>query len=258
MSKKSNLIKIPKMMMRPIGRAIADFQMIREGDRVLLGLSGGKDSLTLLHVLRHLQRHAPIDFEIGAITIDPMIPGFDPSVLKPYLEEMEIPYIYDAEPIADEAEKFIEDPSFSFCAFCSRMKRGSIYSQARQHGYNVIALAQHLDDLAESFLMSAFHRGQLGTMKAHYVNDQGDLRIIRPLVYVRERQTAAFAENVALPVVPDNCPACFSKPTERQHFKELLAAEEGRYKNLFRNLLHTLKPLMAEGSEQAIQRELEL
>ncbi|MEN8169427.1 MAG: ATP-binding protein [Pseudomonadota bacterium] len=258
MSKQKPIIKIPKLMMRPIGRAIADFQMIREGDRVLLGLSGGKDSLTLLHVLRHLQRHAPIDFEIGAITIDPMIPGFDPSVLKPYLEKMGVPYIYDAEPIAEEAERFIEDPSFSFCAFCSRLKRGSIYTQAREHGYNVIALAQHLDDLAESFMMSAFHRGQLGTMKAHYVNDKGDLRIIRPLVYVRERQTAAFAENVALPVVPDNCPACFAKPTERQHFKELLAAEEGRYKNLFRNLLHTLKPLMAEGSDQAtvVEREL--
>lgn len=256
--KPNNLIKIPKLLMRPIGRAIADFQMIREGDRVLLGLSGGKDSLTLLHVLRQLQRHAPINFEIGVITIDPMIPGFDPSVLKPYLAEMEIPYIYDSEPIADEAERFIDDPSFSFCAFCSRLKRGSIYSQAREHGYNVIALAQHLDDLAESFLMSAFHRGQLGTMKAHYVNDKGDLRIIRPLVYVRERQTAAFAENVQLPVVPDNCPACFAKPTERQHFKQLLADEEGRYKNLFRTLLHTLKPLMAEGNEQAVQSELEL
>ncbi len=258
MSKKRNLIKIPKLMMRPIGRAIGDFKMIREGDRILLGLSGGKDSLTLLHVLRQLQSYAPVKFELGAVTIDPMIPGFDPSVLKPYLADMGIPYIYDSEPIAEEAEKFIEDPSFSFCAFCSRLKRGSIYARAREEGYNVIALAQHLDDLAESFLMSAFHRGQLGTMKAHYLNDQGDLRIIRPLVYVRERQTAAFAENVQLPVVPDNCPACFSKPTERQHYKQLLAEEEGRYKNLFRNLLHTLKPLMAEGNERAVQNEIEL
>lgn len=244
-------IKPPKLLLRPIGRAIGDFDMIREGDKILLGLSGGKDSLSLLHILRHFQRAAPVHFELGAITIDPMIPGFDPSVLKPYLADMGIPYIYDAEPIADEAMKFQEDPSFSFCAFCSRLKRGSIYARAREHGYNVIALAQHLDDLAESFLMSAFHRGQLGTMKAHYINDAGDLRIIRPMVYVRERQTAAFAENAQLPVVPDNCPACFSKPTERQHFKALLADEEGRYKNLFRNLLHTLKPLMSEGYDAA-------
>lgn len=244
-------IKPPKLLLRPVGRAIGDFGMIREGDKILLGLSGGKDSLALLHILRHLQRAAPVHFELGAITIDPMIPGFDPSVLKPYLAEMGVPYIYDAEPIADEAMKYQEDPSFSFCAFCSRLKRGSIYARARESGYNVIALAQHLDDLAESFMMSAFHRGQLGTMKAHYVNDAGDLRIIRPLVYVRERQTAAFAENAQLPVVPDNCPACFGKPTERQHFKELLASEERRYKHLFRNLLHTLRPLMAEGSDAA-------
>jgi tRNA 2-thiocytidine biosynthesis protein TtcA len=258
MNPSSPLLKIPRPLMRHVGRAIGDFQMIREGDRILLGLSGGKDSLTLLHVLRQLQRIAPVDFSIGAITIDPMIPGFDPSVLKPYLAAMGIPYIYDAEPIAEEAERFIADPSFSFCAFCSRLKRGSIYTQARAHGYNVIALAQHLDDLAESFLMSAFHRGQLNTMKAHYVNDQGDLRIIRPLVYARERQTAAFAENAQLPVVPDNCPACFAKPTERVHFKALLAAEERRYQNLFSNLLHTLKPLMAEGSERAMVIEREL
>ena len=256
---KTPFIKPPKLLLRPVGRAIADFQMIREGDRVLLGLSGGKDSLSLLHILLHLQRHAPVKFEVGAITIDPMIPGFDPSVLKPYLADLGVPYIYDAEPIADEAMKFQEDPSFSFCAFCSRIKRGSIYSQARKHGYNVIALAQHLDDLAESFLMSAFHRGQLGTMKAHYVNDAGDLRIIRPLVYVRERQTASFAENAQqLPVVPDNCPACFSKPTERQHFKQLLAEEEGRYKHLFRNLLHTLKPLMADDNRRPGDSQMEL
>ncbi len=253
----TSTIKPPKLLMRPVGRAIADFQMIREGDRILLGLSGGKDSLTLLHVLHHLSSYAPVKFELAAITIDPQIPGFDPSVLKPYLAELGVPYLYDEEPIAQEAEKFLDDPSFSFCAFCSRLKRGSIYSEARKHGYNVIALGQHLDDLAESFMMSAFHRGQLDTMKAHYLNDKGDLRIIRPFVYVRERQTTAFAENAALPVVPDNCPACFSKPTERQHFKELLAAEEQRYPNLFRNLLHTLRPLMAAGSEQAIAAQRE-
>ncbi len=232
--------------MRPIGRAIADYQMIQEGDRVLLGLSGGKDSLTLLHVLRHLQRHAPIHFEIGAITVDPQIPGFDPSILKPYLEEMAVPYFYQSQPIADDAAQYQDDPHFSFCAFCSRMKRGIIYSTARKEGYNVIALAQHLDDLAESFLMSAFHRGQLRTMKAHYTNDSGDLRIIRPMVYMRERQSAAFAEHAELPVVPDNCPACFSMPTERQHFKALLGEEEKRHKGLFKNLLTTMRPLMSD------------
>ncbi len=247
-----DVVKPPKNLLRPVGRAIHDYDMIRAGDRVLLGLSGGKDSLALLHILRHLQRHAPIRFEIGAITVDPQIEGFDPSPLKGYLAELGVPYFYVSQAIADEAMGHAEEPGFSFCAFCSRMKRGIIYSTARREGYNVITLAQHLDDLAESLLMSIFHRGQLRTMKAHYTNDVGDLRIIRPLVYARERQTAAFAENAQLPVIPDNCPACFRMPTEREHMKGLLAAEEARYDTLFRNLLSAMRPLMdgrTEGDE---------
>ena len=112
-------------------------------------------------------------------------------------------------------------------------------------------LAQHLDDLAESFLMSAFHGGRLKTMKAHYLNDDGDLRIIRPLVYVRERLTRDFSQNNALPVIPDSCPACFSMPTQRQHMKVLLENEEAQNSLLFKSLLTTLKPLMSDGLEQA-------
>jgi tRNA 2-thiocytidine biosynthesis protein TtcA len=133
----------------------------------------------------------------------------------------------------------------SYCAWCARMKRGIMYSTARREGYNVLALAQHLDDLAESFMMSAFHGGQLRTMKAHYTISEGDLRVIRPLVYARERQLAAFAEQVQLPVIAENCPACFDMPTQRQHMKELLAREEKENPRLFRNLLTTLRPLMS-------------
>jgi len=122
-----------------------------------------------------------------------------------------------------------------------------MYSTARREGYNVLALAQHLDDLAESFMMSAFHQGQLRTMKAHYLNDDGDIRIIRPLVYVRERQTADFAREARLPIIPDSCPACFSMPTQREHMKALLHAEERQYKNLYKNLLSAMRPLMLEG-----------
>ncbi|MGD2074533.1 MAG: tRNA 2-thiocytidine biosynthesis protein TtcA, partial [Gammaproteobacteria bacterium] len=103
----------------------------------------------------------------------------------------------------------------------------------------------HLDDLAESFLMSAFHGGRLKTMKAHYTVTEGDLRVIRPLVYARERQTADFARTASLPVIGDTCPACFSMPTERQHIKELLSAEERRNPGLFKSLLATMRPLMS-------------
>jgi len=228
--------------MRPVGRAIKDFDMIRDGDRILVGVSGGKDSLSLLHVLRHLQRYAPVRFELAALTVDPQVEGFDPSVLKAYMADLGIPYFYQSSPIEQRAKEQMGNDSF--CAFCSRIKRGVMYRTAREQGYNVLALAQHLDDLAESFLMSAFFGGQLRTMKAHYKNDNGELRIIRPLVYARERQTAAFAIEAGLPVIPDSCPACFDKPTQRQHMKELLASEETNNKGLFKSLLTTLKPMM--------------
>ena len=239
----SDLIKMPKALMRPIGRAIADHEMIKEGDRIMLGLSGGKDSLTLLHVLRHLQRHAPIHFDIAAMTVDPEIEGFNPQHLKTYLAELGVPYFYESQAIAKQAETQLKNDSF--CSFCSRMKRGIMYTTLRREGYQVLALAQHLDDLAESFLMSAFHGGQLRTMKANYTNREGDVRIIRPMIYVRERQTRDFAQTVELPIVADSCPACFSMPTEREHMKQLLAAEEQHNKGLFKSLLQTMTPLLS-------------
>ncbi|MCK5386349.1 MAG: tRNA 2-thiocytidine biosynthesis protein TtcA [Gammaproteobacteria bacterium] len=241
MTKKQQIIKMPKSLMRPIGQAVVEFEMIKEGDRVLLGLSGGKDSLTLLHALRHLQRHAPIKFSIAAITIDPEIEGFDPSVLKNYLAELDVPYFYESNDMVKQAEEQMTNDSF--CSFCSRMKRGIMYSTARRENYNVLALGQHLDDLAESFLMSAFHGGQLRTMKANYTNQDGDIRIIRPMVYVRERQTTDFAKEVTLPVIPDSCPACFDMPTEREHMKKLLANEETHNSGLFKSLKTALNPL---------------
>jgi len=241
MTKKQNIIKMPKTLMRPIGQAVSEFEMIKEGDRVLLGLSGGKDSLTLLHALRHLQRHAPIQFSIAAITVDPEIEGFDPSILKNYLAELEVPYFYESHDMTKQAEEQMKNDSF--CSFCSRMKRGIMYSTARREGYNVLALGQHLDDLAESFLMSAFQGGQLRTMKANYTNQDQDIRIIRPMIYVRERQTTEFSKEVILPVIPDSCPACYSMPTEREHMKQLLADEETHNSGLFKSLKTALSPL---------------
>jgi tRNA(Ile)-lysidine synthase TilS/MesJ len=237
-------IKPPKSLLRKVGRAIADFDMIREGDRILLGVSGGKDSLCLLQVLRHLQSYAPVKFELGVITVDPEVEGFNPAELKPFYDSIDIPYHYRQQPIMEQAKAQMDGDSF--CSYCSRMKRGIMYSICRKQGYNVLALAQHLDDLAESLLMSMFHGGQLRTMKAHYLNDAGDIRIIRPLAYCRETQTGAFAREALLPIVPDSCPACFSMPTQRDHMKQLLAQEERNNRHLFANLLHAMRPLMDE------------
>jgi tRNA(Ile)-lysidine synthase TilS/MesJ len=237
-------LKPPKALLRKVGRAIADYAMIRDGDRILLGLSGGKDSLSLLLVLRHLQRYAPVRFDLAAVTVDPQVEGFDPSTLGGFISALGLPWLYREQPIMEQARTRMDGDSF--CAYCSRMKRGIMYTACREHGYNVLALAQHLDDLAESFLMSAFHQGRLGTMKACYVNDAGDVRIVRPLVYARETQTAAFAAAADLPVVPDSCPACFSAPTQREHMKRLLAGEERGNPQLFAKLLHAMRPLMGD------------
>lgn len=234
----------PRPLLRAASSAIADFGMIRPGDRVLLGLSGGKDSLSLLHVLLELRHKAPVHFELGAATVDPCIEGFDPSFLKDYVSILGIPYFYQRQDIVGRALKTMRGDSF--CAYCSRMRRGILYATARNQKYNVLALAHHLDDLAESFLMSAFYGGSLRTMKAHYVNDAGDLRIIRPFVYVRERQTRDFVSRTGLPAIMDNCPACFRMPNQRMHMKNLLMEQEKTHKKLFSNLLTAIRPLMSE------------
>jgi tRNA(Ile)-lysidine synthase TilS/MesJ len=232
-------------LLRKVGRAVADFDMIRDGDRILLGVSGGKDSLSLLHVLRHLQSYAPVRFELSVVTVDPQVPGFDPRHLRDHYAALGLPWHYERQPIMEQAREHMDGDSF--CAYCARMKRGIMYRVCRRTGCGVLALAQHLDDLAESLLLSLFHGGQLRTMKAHYRNDAGDVRVIRPLVYCRERQTADFAREAALPVVPDSCPACFSAPTRREHMKALLAREEAEHRHLFANILHAIRPLMTEG-----------
>jgi len=229
--------------LRATGRAIADYGMIRDGDRILIGVSGGKDSLSLLQILYHLKTYAPVKFDLGVITVDPEVESFDPSSLTDYYDSLGLQWFYEQQPIMEDAKTRMSGDSF--CAYCARMKRGIMYRVCRENGYNVLALAQHLDDLAESFMMSAFHQGRLETMKAHYINDAGDIRIIRPLVYARENQMREFASNSGLPIIPDSCPACFSAPTQREYFKQMLRQEELKNKQLFGSLLSAMKPLMS-------------
>lgn len=243
-------IKPARSLVSAAGRAISDYAMIRDGDRILLGLSGGKDSLSLLQVLIDLKRRAPVRFELAACTVDPQSPEFDPSPLKGYMAELGVPYFYDSQPIVERAETQMRGDSF--CAYCSRMRRGILYRVARENGYNVVALAQHLDDLAETFLMSAFFGGTLRTMQAHYVIDAGDLRVIRPFIYARERQTRDFAKHAGLPVISENCPACFAKPMQRHQMKQLLAEQERQHPSLFANLLTTMRPLMGQAAAPSV------
>lgn len=227
-------------------QALEEYDMIHDGDRVMVCLSGGKDSLSLLHALRQYQfysRSKGINFELGAATVDPQSQGYDPKPLVQYLAALAVPYFFEEQGIIQQAAQLTVCESI--CSFCSRMKRGRLYACARRGGYNVLAMGQHLDDLAESFLMSAFHNGLLRTMKANYTVLEGDLRVIRPLVYVREKELRNFAEKVKLPVIAENCPACFEAPKERHRTKQLLAAQEILFPGLYHSLLTAMKPLMA-------------
>ncbi|CAH1267774.1 Hypp3789 [Branchiostoma lanceolatum] len=236
----------PKRIMKLTIEAMTEYSMIQDGDRVLLCLSGGKDSLSLLHTLRQYQFFAKsknIHFDLGAVTVDPQTASYDPSPLKDYLSKLGVPYFYEEQGIMAQAASMAV--CTSICSYCSRMKRGRIYACARREGYNVLAMGQHLDDLAESFMMSAFHNGLLRTMKANYTVREEDLRVIRPFVYVREKDLRNFAEKVKLPIIAENCPACFEAPKERHRTKQLLASQELLFPKLFQSLLRSMKPLMA-------------
>ncbi|GMH54135.1 hypothetical protein TrRE_jg6958, partial [Triparma retinervis] len=215
----------------------------------LLGLSGGKDSLTLLHALLAVQKRAPVKFEIGCCTIDPGTDSFDPSPLIPYVESLGVPYFYVRDPIVSKAATAGPNggPVTSLCSYCARMKRGLLYSTALKNGYNKLVLAQHLDDCAESFFMSAMKNGFLRTMKAHYKvgdGEGGELSVIRPLVYVRENVLRDYALKANLPIINENCPACFEEPKERARVKKLLSKEENLAPNLFDSIKKALIPLM--------------
>ncbi|GMF40473.1 unnamed protein product [Phytophthora fragariaefolia] len=236
----------PKKLLRWVGQAMMQWDMIQEGDRLLLGVSGGKDSLSLLHVLLRFQKRAPVRFELACATVDPQTPSFDPSPLKDYMRALGVPYYYLSENIIERAT--CEMNGDSLCSYCSRMKRGVLYTCCRKYGFNKLVLAQHLDDLAESFFMSAMHNGQLRTMKAKYWNDQRDIEVLRPLAYVREIELKKFAYDSRLPVINENCPACFEEPKERHRVKKMLAQEESLYPDMYNSLRRALLPLMDDAS----------
>jgi len=242
-SRKKKKNKIPKKIMSEVGRAVMEWGMIKEGDHLLLGLSGGKDSLTLLHVLLALQKRAPINFKISAATVDPQSASFKPAPLKEYVKSLGVNYHFLEEPIYSRAKSSLQGSSI--CAYCARMKRGMLYTCCRENGCNVLVLGQHLDDLAESFIMSAFNNGLIRTMSANYTIDAGDLRVIRPLVYVRESEMRKFSIQANLPVINENCPACFESPKERHRVKKLLEREASLNPSLFSNLKNALTPLMS-------------
>jgi len=248
--KNKGKIKPPPKLMRYMTQAMIQWDMLKDGDRLLLGLSGGKDSLSLLHCLLEFQRKLPIKFELEVCTIDPMTPSFDPSPLIPYVEALGLKYHYIKDNIVTRANSSGKDGKVvsSLCAFCARMKRGNLYRCANDNNCNKLVLAQHLDDCAESFLMSMMHNGFVRTMKANYQINAGGISVIRPFVYCRESLMTDFAKAANLPVINENCPACFEEPKERARIKRLLSREETLYPNIYDNLRRALIPIMHDDS----------
>jgi len=231
------LINLSKKLLRNTGRTNARYSLIKEGDKVLLGLSGGKDSLCLAHVMKHIQKVAPFDFEFKAVTIAYGM-GEDLDILHRHCAKHEIEHeIYDTK-IYDLAKEKIRKNS-SFCSFFSRMRRGALYSYALEHGYNKLALAHHLDDAVESFFMNFSYNGALRSMPPIYKAKNG-LIVIRPFIHVRERQLREQAKEADIPLVSDEaCPAMrfdVKMPVARAKTKGMLLKMEENNHDLFTSL----------------------
>ncbi|MDA3043172.1 MULTISPECIES: tRNA 2-thiocytidine biosynthesis TtcA family protein [unclassified Campylobacter] len=232
------MINISKKLLRVVGQTNAKYKMFEEGDKILLGLSGGKDSMSLAHILKHFQSVSPLKWEFEAVTISYGI-GEDLSEISKHFKEHEIPYRIIETKIFEFGKEKIR-ANTTFCSFCSRMRRGYLYTYALENGFNKIAIAHHLDDAAESFFMNFTYNGALRTLAPKYTAKNG-LVIIRPLILARERQLSACAAQNELPVMneEDSCPAKQyggKEPIARAATKELLAQYEKAHPKFFISL----------------------
>ena len=230
--------KLAKRLRRQVGQAIADFSMIGEGDRVMVCLSGGKDSHALLDVLLSLRQKAPVRFEVIAVNLDQKQPGFPAHVLPQYLEALGVPYRIVEQDTYSVVKRVIPEGN-TMCSLCSRLRRGVLYRVAGELGATKIALGHHRDDILATFFLNLFHGGKLKAMPAKLVSDDGKHVVIRPLAYVAEEDLAAYAQQKGFPIIP--CTLCGSQENlERRKISEMLAQWEktqpGRIESILRAL----------------------
>jgi tRNA 2-thiocytidine biosynthesis protein TtcA len=222
-----------------VGRAVADFGLIEEGDRIAVAVSGGKDSYTLLLLLEELRRRAPISFEIVAVNIDSGYPGYQTSVIEGFLRANG----FICRMVRTEHYDIIQEkrrPGSSYCSICARLKRGSLYEVTRELGCNKLALGHHGDDFIETLLLNQFFVGSLKSMSARMLADNGETTVIRPLVYVAEADIIDFSQQAALPVVCCCCPACGSADQQRRRMKKLLKELEKDIPHVKNSLLKAI------------------
>jgi len=222
-----------------VGRAIGDFGLIEEGDKIAVAVSGGKDSYTLLHLLEALRRRAPVRYEILAINIDSGYPGYRTDIIAEHLQEHGFAHHMektDHYGIIKEKRR----PGSSYCSICARLKRGVLYTLAQRLGCNKLALGHHLDDFIETLLLNQFFVGSLKAMSPRMVADNGVTTVIRPLVYVEEREIIPFSRANRFPVVCCCCPACGVADQKRKRMKSLLSELERENPFVKRSLLTAL------------------
>ena len=230
--------RLEKKLLHYAGKAIGDYHMIQTGDRVLVCLSGGKDSYTLLALLRLMQIRSNNKFEIFSYTLDQSQPGWDDSAMRAWIQQKKIPYeIEKRDTYSVVLEKIPEGKTY--CSLCSRLRRGNIYRYAEQHGYNKVALGHHRDDLIESLLMSIFYSGEIRSMPPKLLTDDKRHIVIRPLAYCQEQDIIAYAQEQGFPLIP--CNLCGSQENlARKRVKKLIRELAMENPKIPSNMLHAL------------------
>ncbi|NMV38868.1 tRNA 2-thiocytidine(32) synthetase TtcA [Ralstonia insidiosa] len=244
----NNFHRLETRLQSAVGRAIGDFKMIEDGDTILVCLSGGKDSYTMLSILMALQKRAPVNFKLIAMNLDQKQPGFPEEVLPNYLKKTGVEYvIVEADTYSIVKEKVPEGKTT--CSLCSRLRRGVIYRTAKELGANKIALGHHRDDIVNTFFLNMFFGGKMKAMPPKLATDNGDHIVIRPLAYCAEKDIASYARAMEFPIIP--CNLCGSQENlQRKKVKEMLLEWErqtpGRIDNIFASLQNVVPSHLAD------------
>ena len=241
--------KLEKKLCRLVGQAIGDFGMIEDGDKVMVCVSGGKDSYAMLDVLMKLRERAPINFEIVAVNLDQKQPNFPAETLPNYLKSLGIQFHIEEQDTYSIVKRVISEGKTT-CGLCSRLRRGILYRVADELGATKIALGHHRDDILETLMLNMFYAGKLKGMPPKLRSDDGKHIVIRPLAYVPEKLLERYAQDMNFPIIP--CDLCGSQPNlQRQVMKEMLRDWEkkypGRVENLFRSMHHIVPSHLMDG-----------
>ena len=231
--------KLSKRLRHAVGDAINDFNMIEPGDKIMVCLSGGKDSYALLDILCQLQASAPIDFELVAVNLDQKQPGFPEEVLPTYLESIGVPYKIVEEDTYSTVKRVLEEGKTT-CSLCSRLRRGILYRTAKELGCTKIALGHHRDDILATMFLNMFYGGKLKAMPPKLVSDNGEHIVIRPLAYVKEKDLIKYAELKQFPIIP--CNLCGSQPNlQRQVIGDMLRDWDKRFPGRIESMFSALQ-----------------